>query len=508
MLELARRFRAVFDGNMRVHGIYDLSRSSNTEQGKTQGHALTKKTPPTLELWEAHLSGKMGLGIVPIRDDDTVSFGAVDIDSYDGLDHTKIAQKIEKNSLPLIVCRSKSGGAHIYCFSQVSVTAGVMHAKLREVAGFLGHGTSEIFPKQIKILADQGDVGSWINMPYFNGLRGMRYAVKPDGDAATPEEFLEWVERVRAPELFFSSLIVSQDAEFRDGPPCLQTMSVQGFPEGTRNNSLTAMGIYLKRKHPDVWPQMLDEFNRVYMDPPLKQDEVKSVAKSLSKKSYNYACNSQPLISACNAGLCRTRKYGVGKSDTALPEFGSLTKLNTDPPIWFWNIDGKRVSFETAQIQEQRLLQRRVMDIADMVIPTVSKAVWESCLREALTGLVVIEVQPDETPKGQFMLLLEKFCTGRAQAMSLEEIVLGRPWTDSDVKRHYFQLMDLLKFLLDKKFTDLGKNKIQEILRETGKHHSKIMGGRTVNYWSVPAFAHDLDVLKLPESVRGEEAPF
>lgn len=34
------------------------------------------------------------------------------------------------------------------------------------------------------------------------------------------------------------------DEEIKDGPPCLQALMRQGFPEGTRNNGLFNIGVY------------------------------------------------------------------------------------------------------------------------------------------------------------------------------------------------------------------------------------------------------------------------
>ena len=79
---------------------------------------FTKHEPPTLHMYENHLEGKEpALGIVPIRDDATSSWGCIDVDEYP-LDHKKILSKIREYNLPLIMCSSKSFGAHIFLFSK------------------------------------------------------------------------------------------------------------------------------------------------------------------------------------------------------------------------------------------------------------------------------------------------------------------------------------------------------------------------------------------------------
>ena len=77
-------------------------------------------------------------------------------------------------------CRSKSGGLHVYLFTSEWVPAELMRNKLEHIAASIGFGGSEIFPKQSKILSNRGDIGSWINMPYFDRQDTSRYGYAPD----------------------------------------------------------------------------------------------------------------------------------------------------------------------------------------------------------------------------------------------------------------------------------------------------------------------------------------
>src|SRR5262249_12295142 len=153
--ELAQRFHALFAGMERAHGTYGKLTEQRPEDGKLKGEAVTKREPVTDELWEAHLAGQHGIGIIPIREDSTCVFGAIDIDVYADLDHGRIAATVARQGLPLIVCRSKSGGCHLYLFASTPVPAGKMQDRLRDLAASLGHGQAEIFPKQSKISNDK-----------------------------------------------------------------------------------------------------------------------------------------------------------------------------------------------------------------------------------------------------------------------------------------------------------------------------------------------------------------
>jgi hypothetical protein len=381
-----------------------------------------------------------------------------------------------------------------------------MRAKLSELASLLGFGNCEIFPKQTQILTEQGDVGQWINMPYFNGARGMRYAVDIDGNALSPSEFLEYAHLQSVDENWFNSPTIT-NSDFNDGPPCLQALAATGYPDGTRNDGLYNIGVYLKRALPDKWEAAVDEYNHKYMLPPLLPTEVQGVMKSLKRKDYNYACSKQPIVNHCNATLCRSRKFGVGSGAAGkFPMLGGLTKLNTRPPIWFWTVDGVRMELSTPEMQDPRAFQRKCMDCLNVMPPIPSGPVWQAAVQHAMDTVTVIEAPPDASPEGLFWDMVEKFCTGRAQARDLEEIVLGKPFTDEG--RTYFRLPDLLAYLSMHKFYEFRTTKMASMLRDAGaKHHFSVLKGRGVNYWSLREFARQTEGFAVPdEASRNSQA--
>ena len=144
--------------------------------------------------------GSQSLGIIPINDDNQCVWGCVDIDSYAGFDHKKLIDKIKQFKLPLLVCRSKSGGAHVFLFTADPVSAERMRDKLTEIKTLLGYGGSEVFPKQIE-LKSADDTGNFLNLPYFNGDQSTRYAFTGDGDAATLEEFYELHDYIKQKDI-------------------------------------------------------------------------------------------------------------------------------------------------------------------------------------------------------------------------------------------------------------------------------------------------------------------
>ena len=149
------RFAEIFNGLKRAYGCtYINTQPTNGE--KLKGKSFIKREPVTLQHYENHIKGiEPTLGIVPITDDNTCIWGCIDVDSYAGFDHIKLLNKIKLFKLPLIVCRSKSGGAHIFLFSKKFIEAKIMRDKLLEIRAILGFANAEVFPKQIELKSEE-----------------------------------------------------------------------------------------------------------------------------------------------------------------------------------------------------------------------------------------------------------------------------------------------------------------------------------------------------------------
>ena len=180
MEDIKEKFKLIFSGLKRAYG--QTKSKSKNEIGKLEGKSWIVAEPITEIQWDTHLAGKEpSLGIIPINEKNECTWGAIDIDTYDGFDHKELIKKIVGSKLPLIVCRSKSGGAHIFLFVSEPVSAKDMQVKLKEIAVFLNYGSSEIFPKQIQL--NTRGTGNFLNLPYNHPEFPTRYALDDEGNA-------------------------------------------------------------------------------------------------------------------------------------------------------------------------------------------------------------------------------------------------------------------------------------------------------------------------------------
>ena len=484
-MTLADQFFELFKGLDRAHGAFKVTDTSKVKHG---GRAQTMKEPYTVRLWEDHLEGKQGLGVVPINDNNSCFFGAIDIDEYN-LDHAKLVKKLNEIDVKLFPCRSKSGGMHVYLFTREEVPAAAMRAKLQMIAVELGFGGSEIFPKQSQILSSRGDVGSWINMPYFNKEDTNRYAFGQDCSQLPSQRFIEVALRERYERTEFQAISLERDGDVGDGPPCLQFLCGSGFPEGTRNDGLFNIGVYLRKRSPDTWRTEIETYNHEYFKPPLGIAEIKEIIKSVSKKDYTFTCSRPPIASHCNITECRSRKFGIG-GDNALPRMHSLTKFDTDPPIWFLDVDGGgRLELNTDDLQTQKRFQKRCMEVLNMMPTKIREAEWAKMINDLMGECSIIEAPPDASVTGQLVEHVHNFLSQRAMGDKKEDLTKGKPVRLGESS--FFRSADLIAYLDRHNFRDYKVNKITSVLRQNGaEHHFFNVDGKGINCWKLDGVVH------------------
>ena len=461
----AARLCALFEGSDAGHGMHgEPQQEPGSLKWKIVGTARTVRGPATVELWERHLRGEYSLGVIPIRKDGTCRWGSIDVDEYD-MNPLELVARCESLGYPLIPCRSKSGGLHLFVFLQEWVQAAVLNPVLRHLAAVLGLSSkTEIFPKQVTILHGSGDFGNWIAMPYagndYGGKLRPQVGLKKTGAEMLLSEFLALAEATRIDAAALGALRAARvrgtaspgagvgagGEPFSDGPPCLQHLVANALLGDGRKRALFHMGVYYKRAAGGEWRGALEEANQKFMTPPLPSDEVTGVIKSLAKKEYNYMCKDEPMRSHCDSMTCRARRYGVGDG-SGIPQISGLSKLDTEPPRWFVDVEDRRIEATTDQLQQYQQFHKLCMEQLNRVYGPVKQGDWFQLLQAAMANVVLVEAPPEVGSSGHFREMLEEFLTNRAAGERIEDLLSGRPWHNEDAGRHYFRLRDLLAYL-------------------------------------------------------------
>ena len=516
MEERVKKFKSIFYGLDRAYGQY----KSDGQQvnGKASGQAFIKKAPVTDQLWIDHIEGKdPRLGIIPIRDNATCTWGCIDIDTYP-LDHKKTVRKIRELELPVVMCRSKSGGAHVFLFTKEPVQAKLVRDKLQEWAGELGYANCEIFPKQIEIQADRGDTGNFLNLPYHGGDDSMRHGFSDDGSASSLSDFFSLYDRYCTTEKDLKDFKVKRknDIELSDGPPCLSTLMSQGIPPGGRDNTLYQYAVYAKKKWPEEWSTKVEEFNYKYMETPLPAQQVLKTIRQHEKKDYQYKCKDQPMCAVCSQNLCRGKQYGIGNSFEH--QVSDLTKYESDESTWFLNIDGRRLKLSTDQLYNQHKFRQACMNEINVMPNMMRPNDWDSRLQALLDSVEVIQMPHEITKTGRFESLLERFLEDQGIAEHIDEIDMGkalfeeREYEEKEGKVNretaYFKSDWLQKFLKKNDFKDFSTTQMLAHIRSklNGGDGRRKIKGKTAYLWYVPWIRKNSDDFETPD--MGEETPF
>lgn len=510
-MSLAERFHNLFPGLERCHGQYVVPETAKPDaNGKIVGKPLTIMEPATVALWERHLEGakSFGLGVVPICEDNTGQWGAIDVDVYP-LDNKKLNEEVQRFGLPLVLCVTKSGGAHLYLFTSEPVPAELIRGKLMEWSVILGYTGVEVFPKQTR-LASPNDQGNWINMPYQAGARSVRYALDPKGEGLTPEQFLDYAETRKLSLEALKAFKPTDAGTFDDilvgAPPCLIALARRGIPAGTRNNALFNFAVYLKKRFGDDWPDHLTEVNQQFLKPPLGHQEIAATVKSVSKKNYSFKCKEQPIVAVCNRQICLTREFGIGAEaggDDPGVVFGEIVKIDTDPVAFIWDVNGARLELGVDELMDQRRFHKRCIEELSIWPRIIKAGLWQTTVQERLDRATTIKPPDDATPKGQFFAHVDAFLNGRAQAKSVDEITMGRPFHDAENRRVCFRSVDLLNYLLQRKFK-FSERQVFLWLRDVSVGRSFVnVKGRGINFWFIP----EMDKQQEPYDVPGTRSP-
>lgn len=485
------RIKGLFNGNPLAYGIYD------------EGKAYTKREAVLRKHFEEHLNGKRGLGIVPVIDEHTSGFGVLDFDNHkekNGVDLAKLARKIKALNAPLVLCRSKSGGAHVFLFGDGSLNTKVLRQTLNSYKSKLsgvGELEIEIFPKQDKV--DENKVGNWINLPYLNNENTERYCFL-DGKPLSLDNFLTYAESKRISN---NQLIALHDPSHDQAPPCIQTLLKIKSDKGGRNTTLYNFCVYARKAFPETWDKLSFKFNEQNFNEPLDYQEVTSVIESVRKQpDYKYKCHEEPCKSHCDSNQCVKLRYGITPSEKneilmeTLPKFGILKKYITEPLRYELSVGDKTLVFSSAELLDHRHFRRLVFEQLDQVINPMKNTDWLPIVKDMMESMVHVDVPDDASRAGIIRSLLEQFIMQADLKDNGEDkdkralLVSGSPVVQKlpDKKRYVlFKGMKFRQFIQNKRLGNLAGTDIYMSVKEMGVKEKAIRhDDKVIKVWTVP----------------------
>lgn len=386
------QFAVLFPSNKRSYGQYNPKlegkekKPANTVKGQFYGETNAIR---------AHLEGEVGLGLVPIHDSHKCQWAALDFDVHGPngkpIDIEFIEAEVRRFDLPLTVCRSKSGGAHLYLFLREATLCSMVTVIMRRWAVKLKFPTCEIFPKQVRIEREDNpnegwegkSLGSWLNMPYFRAHSTERYCLHM-GHQLSLSEFIQLAEAKR---YSITERDRRGDEDFERGPPCIQRMMENPIEEGNRNLAVFQAGVFLKRAFPTEFRVKMEAFNKAGLTVALDKQELKTVMGSVGRRDYHYKCREEPCKSLCDKDLCRTREFGITPEDVRvneLPPIQKVEKIIATPVRWAITIEGQIVEVTSEQLFDFNRVRIAIGEKTHRIIPRMKSDDWDMYLRQMM----------------------------------------------------------------------------------------------------------------------------
>lgn len=504
------RFMRLFRGNPRSYGQWNPAKVKDKQSRTEDGNAPD-------EAWEQHLEGRgaIGLGIVPIRDDGSTLWGAIDLDNHGSdqdIDIRAVEKKVAAAGFPLLPCRSKSGGVHLYIFFSEPVRADMVKAVLTRWAKELEvDGVDCIYPKQGKLtINSEGEQqkGNWINLPYYGQEeKGTdRFAVS-NGKRLPLEGFLLKAESMAVEAQTLQKFFADDLTEM---PPCLQArMKSGGFSGGERNDGVYQVAVFCRKRDPDSAKEAAHDLSiRLMPSNPLQYKERdKTIRSAVGSRSSNYKCEG--FKDVCDREACRKLKYGISEGEydamsarATMPSFHSLIKYRNAEPMRFdLSVGDEEASRQIEGLTIDELvsfpdLRKAVMAKMHIVLPRLKADEWDKILRALFDDVRIEDVPEDSTPEGAVRTRLLEFLrkanlkSEGDQLKDREALARGVPVVQlhNDERVVMFRSVDFSAYLA-KTRTDVIKNKDLwfKASRHMGVLNARIRVGKNViPVWYIP----------------------
>ncbi|MBS1771135.1 MAG: hypothetical protein JSS77_15910 [Acidobacteria bacterium] len=501
---MIERFAALFRGGGDVHGQV-------IPDGTAKGRASTVKMPAQLGDYRDHLSGKVGLGVVPVDHRGLCWFGAVDVDAHDDgheVDHLKLEALLRGLKHPVLVTQTRRKGAHVYVFGKEPLPAADLRTYLGKLAVIVkGFGNPiEVFPKQGHL--DANNKGTWINLPYFDAENGHRYCIH-DAQPQSLEEFLDLAEAraLTVDELRGFAGHVVEELDFTDAPPCIIRLREEGNVDiGARNNALYNYGVMLLKmgKDRDGIYEHLQEFNRMVMSGEATAKTLKEMAQRITAAgTYNYLCQEEPICSRCDKTTCNTRKFGwktaYTREDGAVAlrsVFTKLTIVESEPPTYYLHVNNRRVQMEAEELLNYRNVRIRVMQQADFQVPPLKSNAWEAVFQSLFHDRELLPAPATANEDMAVLATLFDWCKNaetvdydqKPRISVPDDLIKGRPIVmvdpDSGALRTYFRAQDLERELKRRKISGYTGRELWAVMQKQRCTYETLANG--MESWSKP----------------------
>jgi hypothetical protein len=270
------------------------------------------------------------------------------------------------------------------------------------------------------------------------------------------------------------------------------------------------VAVYLKKRFPDDWADRMTAYNAEMAK--LDVEELHTITKSIGRpgKSYNYSCKQPPINDFCNRRKCLSCEFGVGDagSQSIAVEIMNVVRYDhppPDPPMWSFELNGRRVMVDNDTFYSKDMMNKACLAQANCIPLHCPPAKWLLRLNGLIQSADVLEMPSEAGPTGQMWERVCSFIDAGVNALSREEVFLGKVFKDGD--KAYFRSEDLFAYFKRRSIKYKSEQEVYQLLREHGveRHKWNISDLSRGNVWSLPCGATTPDVGPRQMSIPKED---
>lgn len=546
------KFLNLFEGRELRRGTipsyhHQLRNGPDAKTGKFKIEGpFCKKEAPSIGSVKAHLNGEEGWASYPVLKDGTVKFCALDYDEYFQGSYKEDIwleryRELSKQlvNLPIILCKTKSGGLHCYSFFKEPVKLDACHKFLDYIQQSVGlPGPWERRPIERTV----SETGSAISLPYFGGdttgeKQAWNFAVY-NGEKLGVREFLDLADEKRV-DMSQESVVVKEiknNVSLLDGaPPCLKTIQqLGGFAEKRRNNGMTRLIVYwILRANAGgrtidadtIYKELQLKYAPVFCGGPRPERELRSsIDKYLeywreSEQDPNsfkarYACSSASdviLAPHCDKDICKRCKFGrLSKRTQATCLIEHMVLWEGEPELLEIFIDGKSITMNLEDAGKVRGIEGAFWKQHKIYHTLPSAIKWREELNIWSKKWEVRQQEEENTELGLFRSEVHSALMGLGISKN-NTILMSGGVLDKEDGFLYFKYYDLIKRLQDMKCRWYMGNtqETSGALRSIGckSARCRLTGTNPINSWTIPEFREPTQISTNDVPVVGGFAP-
>jgi len=299
-----------------------------------------------------------------------------------------------------------------------------------------------------------------------------------------------------------------ENTDWKGAPPCLVTLASRGFAQGSRNECLFQVGIYLRQRFQDTeLEQKLDEYNLKYFHPPLPSKEVQTLLNQVSdKKNYFYRCKLPVFKDVCEEMKCKNTKFGIGKGTTS--SIVSLKKFVSDDPMFEVTHNGKVLVIDGDTLAEfPRYRRACVKQINESPQPIRGDA-WADKVQSLFDdpGFEEVIMPGEVSSNGQFLSYLQIFIENNGGAKDRQDMLQGMVYEQEN--NYMFKPQAFRDFLKTKRFnklSDVGQFKVFSDFKGTAEKLR--INDKVTHIWKIPTTVNDAEYIVKSKDFK-EEDPY